>query len=163
MLTLLPELKDVLNLQMNLERLNAAYYDALATQMEVINFEGTAKFFRESAQEEMVHYKKFSDYLIDRNETPSLTALPAPVLGQPTLLNAFQGAQAREAITTESIDALYDRAEEAGDNATCAFLLWFIDEQVRSERELFDYVVMIKRVGTGLGEQWFDHEIGEAK
>lgn len=163
MIPLPPAIKAALNKQMNLERLNEAYYDALASQMEYVNFDGSAKFFTDSAREEHKHYDAFRKYLIDRNENPALTSLDTPLLGEARLLTAFQSAQEREALTTQSIDALYDLAEETGDNATCTFLIPYVDEQTHSERELMDIVTIIKRAGPGLGEQWVDHEIGEGE
>lgn len=157
-------LKNALNNQMNLERLNEAYYDALSLAMQVLNFDGSAKFFEKSAREEHSHYALFAKYLIERNEIPALEALPRPTVAPGnSLLIAFEAAQERERITTVAIDTLYDLSQETGDNQTLTFLIPLLNEQTSSERELFDIVAMIQRAGSGLGEQWIDHEIGEGE
>jgi len=159
MLLLPANLKQALIVQLNLERLNAAYYDALATWCEFVTFDKSGVFFRNEAVNELSHYQKISAYLIDRNEAPILSELPKPIAALTNLISAYQAAAQREALTTQALDELYDLAEETGDNATCQFLLWFIEEQVKSEREYYDFIQQLQRVGTGLGEQWFDEEL----
>ena len=160
MLALPTNLANAINAQMNLERLNEAYYDALAVQMQFVNLDGASRFFEASAREEHSHYARMRDYLIDRNVLPALGAVSAPTINATTLATGVKAAQERERITTQAIDDLYDLAEESGDNQTCQFLLWFVEEQTRSERELLDLAAKISRVGSGLGEQWLDSELG---
>jgi ferritin len=152
---------DTLQAQMNKERQNAAQYDAFAAVLSAANWPGFAAWMQHAADDERVHYGKFRDYLIDRNQTPALTALEQPANkngAQPIPL--FEAALALEQENTASILAIDAEAETVDDCQTETWLIWAIEEQTRSERELTDALLELRRVdATGL--LMLDREYGE--
>ena len=152
---------DTLQAQMNKERMNAAQYDAFAAALSAGNWPGFAAWMQHAADDERVHYGKFRDYIIDRNNTPILTELPAPASkngAQPVPF--FEAALALEQENTASILAIDAEAETVDDGQTETWLIWAIDEQTRSEREITDALLELRRVdATGL--LILDREYGE--
>lgn len=141
--TLLQALKD----QLTMERQNAAIYDALSAALDVVFWDGSSKFMKASANEEREHADKFCAYIVDRNGSPAFAALDeCNVPSGDDLSSYFEAALAREKVTTEALKVLYYTSEEAEDPQTCAFLLPFMIEQTESERQLTDFVLMLKRL-----------------
>ncbi len=143
---------DALNDQMNKERQNAAAYDAFAAALLAANWPGFAAWMSHAADDERSHYAKFRDYLIDRNQTPRLAALmePATMDGSDPR-PFFRMALELEQSNTASIKAVEDLAESLDDDQTEMFLIWAIEEQTRSERDLVDRILELSRVdATGL-------------
>lgn len=127
--------------QFNTERFNAEVYYSLAVQLDARNLTGFKSFMLKSSADERVHALKFSDYLADREVTPVLQVInaPTPTIGTDVMRAgalAFEAALALERTTTARIDALYNLAETEDDPGTCEYLLWFIKEQIDSERQL---------------------------
>ena len=139
-----PVVLDALNRQITTERQNSAIYSAVANRFDVLNLTGLAKFARANAAEELTHAAKITDYVIDRYGFPVIDALQAVNPPETDMLTAarvlFALALTREQITTEAIKTIYDLAEDADDPQTCQFLLWFLEEQTKSEREFSELV-----------------------
>jgi ferritin len=158
-----PEILTALQNQLTLERTNAAYYDALSASLEAVNWPGSAAFMKRSANDERTHAQKFSDYIVDRNETPEYSAVEqCPKLEDDDLVLYFQAALQREKLTTEAINGLYELADMRQDPQTCIFLHWFIAEQTASERELTDCLIELRRADNS-GRIILDREYGEEK
>jgi ferritin len=141
-----PDIISALKEQHTLERQNAAAYDALAAQADVINWPGLESWCAKSANEERDHAAKIAAYLVDRNQTPTFEALEAasaPTSGDHA--DFFRAAMAREIMTTEHINEIYDMCCEAKEFDVCRRLLWFLEEQTKSEREITDYLLMLAR------------------
>lgn len=137
---------DALQKQMNKERQNAAEYSAFAAALEAENWPGFAHYFEKAAEDETSHFKLFRDYLIDRNETPVLAALAAPMLmdgNQP--LTFFQQALKLERENTALILAIEEVAEALDDGQTEDWIIPVVNEQTRSERELVDALLELGR------------------
>jgi ferritin len=151
-----------INAQMNKERQNSAQYAAFADALESVNWPGFAAWMRKSAAEELEHYCKFSDYLIDRNFTPIHTALDAPQkLDGEKPLPIFEAALALEVENTKTILSLEEAADNEKDGQTCAFLYtWAIPEQTSSVRDLTDRVKELSRQEAA-GLLLLDREYGE--
>jgi ferritin len=155
-----PDMHNALNQQLNMERENAAIYDALSASLNAVNWDGSARFMKRSADEERTHAQKFSDYLVDMNQTPVYDALPGcPSLEEDDLVVYFQAALQREKMTTAAILMLHRQADEEMDGQTCQFLLWFLEEQTASERELTDCLLELKR-STNDGRILLDQKYG---
>jgi ferritin len=140
-----PVVQDALNKQVTHERQNSAIYLAIANQFDVLDLVGMAKFARAASAEEQAHAQRIIDYIVDRYGAPVTDALTSvDILPALTMMNAprilFSGALQREQVTTEQIKTVYDLAEDADDPQTCQFLLWFLEEQTKSEREISEIV-----------------------
>lgn len=163
-----PVVLDSLNRQITNERNNSAMYLALANRLDFSNLTGLASHMRAASADELTHAQKFSDYLIDRYAFPvvapleSATPPDGPMLSIGTL--CFAAALQREMQTTEQIKTLYDIAEQADDPQTCQFLLWFLEEQTKSEREYAELVARLQFAqGCPAAVLQIDHELGEGE
>lgn len=143
---------DALQAQMNRERMNHEQYEAFAAALENANWPGFAKWMHDRANEESDHYHKFRDHLIDRNVAPVLSALDAPMLlDGSNPLPFFEAAYALEQENTASICAVEEVADGLDDEQTEDWIIWAINEQTASERELVDALLELNRVdATGL-------------
>jgi ferritin len=152
---------DALQEQYNKERMNEQVYASFAAVLEAANWPGFSAWFADQSSQERDHSKKFRDYLIDRNQVPMLTALDAPRSfdgNDPRPL--FQAALNLERENTASILALEELAESLDDGQTEDWIIWAVNEQTASERELVDAILEINRVdNTGL--LILDREYGE--
>lgn len=160
-----PVVADSLNRQITNERNNSAMYAALANRLEFSNLTGMAAHMRSASAEELTHAQKFTDYLIDRNAYPVIAPLESatPPDGQTLVIGTlcFAAALQREMQTTEQIKTLYDISEQADDPQTCQFLLWFIEEQTKSEREYVELVARLQFAqGCAAAILQIDHELG---
>lgn len=155
-----PQLLDMLQEQFNLERYNAASYEAMAYNLDAVNWPGTAKHFHQAAADERAHAQKFADYLITRNAVPQVEELPAPVTVTADLYSAFDMAMQRELATGAAILALYKAADEMEDEGLEIFLQWFITEQEESEREYKDILLEVGRADCSAALLILDREYG---
>lgn len=163
-----PVVADALNRQITNERQNSAIYAALGNGFDVLNLTGLAKFARENSAEELTHADRIRDYLIDRYGSPIIDALEAAPMPKADMLEApfvfFEMALKREQVTTEQIKTIYDLAEDADDPQTCQFLLWFLEEQTKSEREFSELSARaLFAQGCPAAILAMDHELGEGE
>jgi len=146
--------------QFNRERGNREAYRVMASNLDAVNWEGAANWMRNASNEEGEHADKFAAYLIDRNEIPRYDPLPAPaVVAGEDLLPYFEAALALEVANTEQIKELHYAAEQSEDMQTCVFLIWAVEEQTKSERELMDIILMLRRLDNN-GRVVFDETLG---
>jgi ferritin len=149
----------VLNEQLTMERQNAAIYDALSAALDVVNWAGSAAWMKKSANEEREHADKITAYIIDRFGVPVFAALEGcQCPSGDNLVDYFEAALQRERQTTEAIRTLNYIAEEAEDCQTEAFLIWFLEEQTKSEREISDLLLLLRRLDK-TGFLLFDKEL----
>lgn len=133
--------------QFNKERFNSAQYAALSAALSFRNWTGAAKYMMDNSEDELSHANKFADYMTDRGIMPVLEIVEKPIaLNEDNYLLAFQHALDLEQATTEAINQLFFICESSEDPQTEQFLLWFLEEQTKSERELSDHIMMIERL-----------------
>lgn len=140
-------LLDALNQQLTLERQNAAIYDALSAMLDAVNWAGSSKWMKHAADEEREHADKVTSYIVDRNSLPVFMPLEGcNTPASDNLTEYFQAALLREQATTEALKTLYYLAESEEDPQLCVFLHPLLDEQTRSEREITDILIMLRRL-----------------
>jgi ferritin len=162
--TLLPEaLQTAITTQITVERTNSSVYAQLDIVFRKMAWFGMAKWAKESSHDETTHSEKFIDYLDDRNIFPDLDEIPTPDVGAiDSLLAVFTAALELEKATTKRINDLYLLAEEQKDKATCVFLNWFVDEQLKSEKEILDIINQIQHGPTDAAYlATIDEELGK--
>lgn len=130
----------------NTERQNEADYAAMATGAENVNWPGLAKWLQAMADDERAHAGKVAAFLIDKNIQPRFDALEpfSGALGAEHL-PAFNAAMDRERLTDATIKEIYALAWSKGEYDACQFMLWFLQEQRESIREITDCLQMIGR------------------
>jgi ferritin len=142
-----PHLAELFNAQLNTELGNADTYTQLAIFADNLAWDGFAKFLYEYGAEENVHAKKISDFMVDRNCVP-IVSRPSPglvsgALPSEFIMPALEGAHRY----TDQIKQLYKECQITGDDEACVFVQWYLTEQRRVERVLFDLMQQITRAG----------------
>lgn len=154
------ESEAAVNKQINME-LKASYtYLALAYQFHRhdVALKGFYEYFKKNSDEEREHAQKFMKYLNSRGGSIKLEAIQAPTkFDYKTALEAMQAALQLERDVNDSLLDLHRLASKHNDPHLTDFLEEeFLDEQVRSIKEIGDHITNLKRVGPGLGEFQFD-------
>jgi len=152
-----------INRQINME-LSASYcYQSMAFYFDRddVALPGFAKFFRENAKEEREHAEKLMEYQNTRGGRIVLQDVKKPERDEwGSGLDAMQAALAMERSVNEALLNLHKVADAHKDAQMADFLeSEFLQEQVKSIKEMGDYVTKLRNVGPGLGEHIFDREL----
>ena len=154
-------LENAFNAQITLEFQASLVYRQLSIELDLMDLSGISRWFRQQADEEIMHAHKFIDHVADRDNHPQIGAVQAPSAVVGSVLDAFEVAFAHEQKVSESIRNLYRLAESEGDLDSRPLLNWFLEEQVEEEatvKEILGRVKMIKDDGPGLLR--LDEELG---
>ncbi len=158
------KMTDALNLQMNREFFNARLYLSMAAYFESLNLSGAAQWMATQAQEETGHAMRLYHHLQERGARILLTAVEAPPTQWDSPLAAFQAAYEHECKVSRQFDELLALAQAEKDNATIAFLQWFVNEQVEEEASVDAIVQRLKMIGDHKGSLFMlDRMLGERK
>jgi len=126
--------QDAINRQINNE-LTASYtYLSMSAFCERQNFLGCARWLRLQSHEEYQHAMKLFDFLLARNGTVALKALPEPLGKFKSIADVFESALKQEEDVSSQIDSLYELAFKEKAFAALVELQWFLTEQVEEER-----------------------------
>jgi ferritin len=156
-------LEQLFQQQLNRERFNAATYDNLAGVLETIPWDGFAKWMRNAAAEELLHYKRFNDFLVDRNCIPTIDETPFPSrIIQKLPRDYFVAAMNLEKDNTAKIQEISDACDSVGDQDAQNWLIWALEEQRNAERELTDILNQLQLAGDNYAALLqLDHQLGE--
>jgi ferritin len=153
--------QDAINTQINNE-LGASYsYLAMSAFCQRMNFVGAARWLRAQSQEEYGHGMKLFDFLLARNGTVKLIAVPEPKQEYSSIANVFEQALAQEIEVSAQIDKLYELVFNQKAFAALVELQWFLQEQVEEEktaREIVAKFHLVKNDPASLLE--IDRELG---
>lgn len=141
-----------LNIHMNLEFYSANIYLQMSAWSKKNIFEGSAKFFRKHAQEEMTHMMKLFDYL-GNTSMPVISAIKAPNAEFNSLCDLVEQAYAHEKYITSSINTLINNSMVIKDYATFNFLQWYVTEQQEEEglfKNMIDLLLLFGNTSEGL-------------
>ncbi len=143
-----PVVHDAINRQINAE-LSASYsYLAMSAFCARQAFNGCAHWLRLQSQEEYGHAMKLYDFLIARDGTVDLKAMPEPTASYDSLAAVFEAAYAQEQEVSRQIDALYELAFSEKAYAALVELQWFLTEQVEEEKTAREIVAKFRLVGS---------------
>lgn len=155
------KLEKALNDQVNKEFYSWYFYLGMVDTLEGQGLNGMGQWMRMQAKEEHLHAMKFFNYLLDRDGSPNLAAIEAPPSDYKSTVEIFEKTLAHEKTVTASINALYQAASDAKDNAALSFLQWFLNEQVEEEKTVSDILARLKLVGDDKsGLLFLDKELG---
>ncbi len=135
-----PEVKKLLNEQVNKEFFSAYLYLSIANYFAQKNLNGFENWFLVQAREEQDHAMLIRQYLINEGEETALTAIDAPQSDFESFRAPLTASLKHEQFVTESIYAIYDQAQKAGDYRTINFLNWFVTEQGEEEKNADDLI-----------------------
>lgn len=140
-------MEKALNDQLNAELYSGYLYLSMSAHFEAVNLPGFAHWMRVQAREEQGHAMRFYGHIVDRLGRVRLQAVARPPEEWDSPLAAFEAALEHERLVTGKIDELVKRGYKEADNATVAFLQWFVTEQVEEEAQADKVVQQLKRVG----------------
>lgn len=151
-----------LNTHMNFELYSANIYLSMSSAANEMGLKGAAGWFMVQYQEEMTHFMKFYNYLIDQGINITLIASKAVPNKYASLLDMFEKTLAHEQIVTSRINDLAELAVKEKDHATQIFLQWFVTEQIEEENNDRDIIAKLKLVGkNGHGILMIDSNLGQ--
>jgi len=155
-------MQDAINKQINHEIFSAYLYASMASHFEHSSLKGFANWMRAQSAEELVHARKFINYMHDRGARVILAAIDAPQTEWQSPTNVFEDAYKHECQISASINELSTQAINEKDHATHAFLEWFVTEQVEEEANA-DQIVQQLRLADGAPGALFilDRELGQ--
>ncbi|KAL0215804.1 hypothetical protein P9112_007988 [Eukaryota sp. TZLM1-RC] len=170
-----PEIKQAVVGQAFNELRNWLTYLNYSTWYESKNFTNIATYLKHDATEEMEHFFRFRQYLLDRGENMEFSGIDPLPLRISSPHETFQHVQELEEQSTKNINNLVNLAKSKQDPMTEFFLIWFVDKQIseeadaellqeRSEGKNFNDVDMfIKLNGLLPGEQQQHHHHRQGK
>lgn len=147
-----PKMDDALNKQLNEELFSAYLYQSMAAYFEANGLEGMASWMDMQREEEMLHARKFYDYINERGGRVKLQALGAPKIEWENPIDVFKDALEHEQHITKCITDLYYLARDERDPTTDIFLQWFITEQAEEEdsvQKVIDKLELVKNANNG--------------
>jgi ferritin len=153
---------EAINRQINAE-LNASYtYLAMSAFCARQAFNGCARWLRLQSQEEYGHAMKLYDFLIARDGTVELKAMPEPKSSYDSIAQVFETAYAQEQDVSKQIDMLYELTFKERAFAATVELQWFLTEQVEEEKSARDIDAKFKLVGSDPASLLdLDRELGQ--
>lgn len=137
----------------------AAYY-----MRPEVALENVAKWFLKQSEEEREHAVGFIKYQNKRGGKVVLKDIKATSPQEfNSLVEAFQFALDLEKSNNEGLLRLHEISSENKDIDFCTLLEdKYLEEQTRSIEEIGRFVTKLKRLGSGIGEDFFDKEIMES-
>jgi len=151
---------NALNEQVREELFSAYLYQSMSAFCENKGLKGIAHWMDMQTKEEMIHARKFYDYILDRGGMVKLDTIKAPPHEFGTPREIFQDALKHEEYITGRINDLVDLASELRDHATFNMLQWFVNEQVEEEATASEMLDKLKLIGDHPGAMFqFDKEL----
>jgi ferritin len=140
---------------------SAYLYQAMSAYVADVGYAGAASWLDHQAEEEMIHARKFYDYILERGGKIKLLAIEEPPEDYGSLLDIFNAALDHEQHITGRINHLVSLARKEEDFATDNFLQWFVAEQVEEESTASDIIAKLKLIGEHIGGIFqLDKELG---
>jgi len=155
-----------INRQINMELYASYTYQSMAFYFDRddVALPGFSKYFSKASEEEREHAEKFMKYQNKRGGRVVLQDIKKPDRDEwGTGLEAMQIALQLEKSVNQSLLDLHKVSTSHDDPQMCDFLeTEYLEEQVKSIKEIGDHITQLKRVGPGLGEYLYDKEnLGE--
>lgn len=146
-MTLNPQLRQLLNDQINNEMASSYIYLAMAAYFEQTPYSGFASWMFAQSREETMHALKFYQYVVDRDAVVELQPIAKPKHDFQSPLDVFEHSLKQEQLVTQQINDLYDVAEQVKDHAAKNLLLWFLNEQMEEEKTVRDMLDRLRLAG----------------
>ena len=155
-------MQDAFSEQIRAEFSSAYLYLSMSVHFEKMSLPGFAKWMRAQFAEEQNHALKLIDFVVDRGETVTLSALEKPLSDFKSVTDVFERTVAHEQKVTALINQLYGLAAKENDYASMEMLHWFIKEQVEEEKAAALILEQLKMAGEkGSTLVMLDHRIGK--
>lgn len=150
-----------LNTQVTLELFSSNLYLQMSAWCEHQGLNGSAKFLKAHAAEEMQHMYKLFEYIQDTGALAIIEAIDKPDIEFENIRDVFMQTYAHERMITAQINELVGIALSEKDYSTFNFLQWYVAEQHEEEKLFKGIVDKIEMIGIeGRGIFLIDSEIG---
>jgi ferritin len=137
--------KDVLSMineQIWLENNSSFFYLKLSIEFANNGYNGISKFFLDQSNEEREHMLKLIQYVIDREETPTLPQYNYMEEKDEVfdVLKHFKDSLFQERQVTSSVQSILSKAREHNDVFTEDLMVWYVKEQFEEETKFLDII-----------------------
>lgn len=140
------QVQKALNGQFNAEVYSSYLYLSMHAWFKSINLDGFANWMDQQVKEELVHAKKFYDFINQRGGRVIPAAIAAPPHEWDSPLAVFEDTLEHEQKVTGLINDLVEIASRERDHATQIFLQWFVTEQVEEEESVGGVLEQLKLI-----------------
>jgi len=151
------------NRQVNMELYASYCYQSMSFYFDRddVALPGFSKYFKKMSDEEREHAEKLKKFQNQRGGRLVLQDVKRPDRDEwGSGLDAMQVALGLEKSVNQALLDLHEVAASHKDAQMMDFLEGeYLQEQVRSIKEIADHITNLKRVGTGLGEYMFDKHL----
>ncbi|NLP30650.1 MAG: ferritin [Clostridiales bacterium] len=134
------EVAKLLKEQINKEFFSAYLYLDMANYYADEGLDGFENWFVIQAQEERDHAMLIRQYLLNNGESVELIEIAAPNQTYKDFRDPLVKALEHEQYVTDSINNIYEAAQNIKDYRTMQFLDWFIEEQGEEEKNADDNI-----------------------
>lgn len=141
------KVEGALNDQIRKEFYSSYLYLSMAAQFESMNLKGFAHWMQVQAAEETKHGMKIYGHMNERSGRVILQPIDAPPSKWKSAKEMFTQAYHHEQQVTASINKIVELARSEKDNATEAFLQWFVTEQVEEEASTNEIMQKLQVLG----------------
>ncbi len=143
----------LLNDQITREHFSSNLYLQMSGWAKTQGLNGSAKFLRDHAQEEMSHMMKLFDFVVECGSQPIIEGMDKPKAEYDSIEQIFTEILAHEKEITKRIHELAHTAMQDKDYLAFNFLQWYIAEQHEEETLFSDIMDKIHILGTE-GATW---------
>ncbi|MCK5829885.1 MAG: non-heme ferritin [Methylococcales bacterium] len=137
-----------LNQQINQEFYSSNLYLQMSSWCAHKGLEGSAKFLKSHAAEEMRHMQRLFDYVTECGAIAKLGEIKEPPTEFESIVTIFQQTYEHEILITSNINDLVHVAFEMQDYSTFNFLQWYVAEQHEEEKLFKSILDKINIIGT---------------
>lgn len=154
------KLQDAINGQITAEMWSSNLYLSMSFFLQSKGLDGSARWMKKQAEEEMEHALSMADYLSRRGGAAKVSQIDAVPQEWNSLLEVFEKVYDHECHVSKLIENLVRLASEERDMATQDFLWGFVREQVEEEATAQGIVDKIRLAGDA-GIVFVDSKLGE--
>lgn len=142
-----PEVKRLINEQIQKEFYSAYLYLDFANYFKSKGLDGYANWYSIQVQEEVAHAQIFMNYMHDNDCFIELLTIDKPKSNLDSIDSVLKQGYEHEQFVTASINTIYDAAYSQRDFRTMQFLDWFIKEQGEEEANASDMITKYELFG----------------
>ena len=130
----------LINVQINKELYSAYLYLDIANYYADAGLNGFENWFFVQAQEERDHAMLFRTYMLNNDESITLTTIEAPGQTYADYMSPLKLTLQHEQVVTSLINDIYSAAYQEKDFRAMQFLDWFVKEQGEEEKSATDLI-----------------------
>lgn len=160
-MTIHEEVQQALNEQVTAELEAALVYLQLSYALDDLGLVGMRDWMKAQHKEELAHAELFSQHLLDREVTPQIGNISAPIVKVESAVEAFEAALTHEKMISDRIRRLADLQITHRDFDSRPLVDQFLAEQIDEEAAIDEILDRLKLAGNdGSGVLRIDSELG---